>query len=104
MHIISYKKIRDFCTKHVEAASPLQHWYRIVKRETFFTFANVRQVFPSADLVGNFVVFNIGGNKYRLIAFIRYPIKRVFIRHILTHDAYNREKWKGDAWFKNYNN
>jgi mRNA interferase HigB len=41
-------------------------------------------------------VFNIGGNKYRLIAFIRYPVKRVFIRHILTPDADNREKWKED--------
>jgi mRNA interferase HigB len=104
MHIISYKKIREFCQTHSKAASPLEHWYRIVKHETFGSFADVKRVFPSADAVGNFVVFNIGGNNYRLIAFIRYPLKRVYIRHILTHKAYNRDKWKEDLWFKSSNN
>jgi mRNA interferase HigB len=104
MHIISYKKIREFSQKHNAAASPLTHWYRIVKHETFSSFTDVKRLFPSADAVGNFVVFNIGGNNYRLIAYIRYPLKRVFIRHILTHDAYNRDKWKEDLWFKSSNN
>ena len=104
MHIISYKKIREFSKRHAGASIPLKHWYRIVKRETFLTFADVKSVFPGADAVGNFVVFNIGGNNYRLVACIRYPLKRVFIRHILTHDAYNREKWKEDVWFKNSRN
>jgi len=104
MHIISYKKIREFCQKHNAATSPLTHWYRIVKHETFTSFADVKRIFPSADAVGNFVVFNIGGNNFRLIAYIRYPLKRVFIRHILTHDAYNRDKWKEDLWFKSSNN
>ena len=79
MHVISYKKIRDFCAKHDDATSSLNRWYRIVKHETFQMFADVRQLFPSADQVGDFVIFNIGGNKYRLVAFIRYPLKRVFI-------------------------
>ncbi|GAK55078.1 hypothetical protein U27_01909 [Candidatus Vecturithrix granuli] len=104
MHIISYKKIQEFCKKHAGASHSLQHWYRIVKHESFTTFADVKHLFPSADQVGNFVVFNIGGNKYRLIAFIRYPLKRLFIRHILTHDEYNREKWKEDLWFRSSNN
>ncbi len=100
MHIISYSKIRDFCKKHPEAASSLEHWYRIVKHENFKMFAEVKQIFPSADLVGNFVVFNIGGNNYRLIAYIRYKFKRLFIRDILTHRQYEKGKWKGDKWFK----
>lgn len=104
MHVISYKKIREFCRKHAGARSPLNHWYRIVKHETFLTFADVKHLFLSADLVGNFVVFNIGSNNYRLIAFIRYPLKRVFIRHILTHDEYTREQWKEDVWFKSSTN
>lgn len=104
MHIISYKKIREFCKKHNNAASPLDHWYRIVKREAFATFIDVKKVFPSADAVGNFVVFNIGGNKFRIIAYIRYPLKRVYIRHILTHEMYDRDNWKEDLWFKSSNN
>ncbi|MCP4405391.1 MAG: type II toxin-antitoxin system HigB family toxin [bacterium] len=104
MHIISYKKIREFCKKHANATNSLEHWYRIAKHETFRTFADVKRLFPSADQVGNFVVFNIGGNKYRLIAFIRYPIKRLFIRHILTQNECNQEKWKEGIWFKSTNN
>ena len=104
MRVIRYKKIREFCHKHADATSAFNHWYRIVKHQTFQSFADVRNLFPSADQVGNFVVFNVGGNKYRLIAFIRYPLKRVFIRHILTHEEYNRDKWKEDIWFKSTHN
>ena len=96
MDIISYNKIRAFCKKHPEAANPLEHWYRIVKHENFRIFTEVKQLFPSADLVGNFIVFNIGGNDYRLIAYIRYKFKRLFIRHILTHRQYEKNKWKED--------
>ena len=101
MHIISHKKIREFYEKHPKAESSLDNWYRIVKNENFKTFADVRCLFPSADLVGNFVVFNIGGNNYRLIAFIDYPMERLYIRHILTHGEYDKGKWKQDKWFRN---
>ena len=104
MHIISYKKVRDFCQKHNSAESSLQHWYRIVRRVNFTSFMDVKKVFPSADNVGNFVVFNIGGNNYRLIAYIRYPLTRLYIRHILTHDKYDRNNWKEDLWFKRTSN
>lgn len=104
MHIISYKKIRAFYQLHPQANSPLQHWYRIVKNEIFYNFMDVKKIFPSADSVGNFVVFNIGGNKYRLIAYIRYPLKRLYIRNIMTHDVYDSNNWKEDLWFKHTNN
>ncbi len=100
MHIISYKKIKIFCDRHPNAAKPLNHWYRIIKYENFKMFADIKKLFPSADQVGNFVVFNIGGNKFRLITFIRYQMGRLFIRHILTHNEYDKGKWKEDEWFK----
>ena len=103
MHIISYKKIREFCQKHPQALSPLGNWYRIVKSENFRSFDDVRRLFPSADRVGNFLIFNIGGNNYRLIAYISYSAGQVFIRQILTHNEYDREKWKQDQWFRNTN-
>jgi mRNA interferase HigB len=49
--------------------------------------------------VGQFVVFNVGGNKYRLIAFVDYAYKKVFVRHVMTHAAYDRGGWKHDPWF-----
>lgn len=103
MHIISYKKIKVFCDKHPNATNSLNHWYKIVKCENLKMFADIKKLFSSADQVGNFVVFNIGGNKFRLVAFLRYGKGRLFIRHILTHTEYDRGKWKEDEWFKNIN-
>ena len=94
MHVISYKKIREFSQIHSRAISPLNNWYKIVKNVDFDNFSKIRELFPSADQVGNFVVFNIGGNKYRLIAAIHFNRKKVFIRHILSHQQYDRNKWK----------
>lgn len=65
-----------------------------MKHTDFDTFSELRNVFPSADLVERFTVFNIGGNKYRLIAFIVYKKKRIYIRNILTHGQYEKGKWK----------
>lgn len=101
MHVISYKKIREFSHVHSRAETPLNHWYRILKNTDFNNFSKVKELFPSADQVGNFVVFNIGGNNYRLIAFFRYSLKRLFIRSILTHTEYDRNKWKEDLWYQN---
>ena len=58
-------------------------------------------MFPRADQVKRFVVFNIGENNFRLIVFVNYKSKRIFIRHILTHADYDKEKWKEDEWFMN---
>jgi mRNA interferase HigB len=59
----------------------------------------VREVFSSADQVGNLTVFNIGGNKYRLIAFVDYTYQKVFIRHVMTHAEYDQDDWKKDNWY-----
>ena len=99
MHISSYKIIRDFIEKHADAKSPLTSWYRIVSKEIFKNFNDVRKLFPNADQVKNFVVFNIGGNKYRLIVFIKYKLKHIYISHILTNAEYDKDKWKEDSWY-----
>lgn len=63
-------------------------------RAEFESFAELRAAFPSADLVGQWVVFNIGGNKYRLITSIHFNRGKVYIRNVLTHQAYSKEEWK----------
>ncbi len=72
----------------------LQRWYKIVHQTEFKSFADLRQTFPSADKVGDLIVFNIGGNKYRLIASIHFNRGKVYIRHILTHEEYDKGTWK----------
>ena len=72
----------------------LDRWYRIAKRATWADFAQVHETFRRADLVAPYIVFDIGGNKLRLIAEINFRSKILFIRHILTHKEYARGAWK----------
>ncbi|MCB1309163.1 MAG: type II toxin-antitoxin system HigB family toxin [Leptospiraceae bacterium] len=96
MHIISRKKLLDFIRKHPDSKSPLESWYKIIRNSSFSSPVDMRRAFPSADGVGKFTVFNIGGNKYRLIAAIHYNRGKVYIRHVLTHRDYDRGDWKKD--------
>ncbi len=65
-----------------------------MENEVFADFNELRATFASADFVNGLTVFNIGGNKYRLIAAIHYNRRKVFIRAVLTHEEYDRGKWK----------
>ena len=94
MHIISRKALREFWEVHADAKTSLARWYRIVNSADYQTFIELRETFPSADMVGDLVVFNIGGNNYRLIASIHFNRGKVYIRHVLTHAEYDKGKWK----------
>ena len=93
MHVITRKRLNEFAHKYPEAESALSRWYQVVRKRNFNSFAELRQSFPSADQVGKLTVFNIGGNKVRLIAAIHYNRKRLYIRAVLTHEEYNQSKW-----------
>lgn len=99
MHIITHSRLKAFWQKHPNAQPGLHGWYTRTKEAHWGNFVELRQVFPSADQVGKFTVFNISGNNYRLIAFVDYEYQKVFIRHVLTHAEYDREEWKNDPWF-----
>lgn len=94
MHIVSHKAIRVFCETHREAANALNYWYKVAKRATWTNFSEVKQTFNTADFVAPYVVFDVGGNKYRLIAEINFRIQILFIRRILTHKEYEKGAWK----------
>ena len=83
-----------FWRLHPEARSRLQHWFAVMRKTDYASFAALRTTFPSADQVDRFTVFNIGGNKFRLIAAIHYNRKKVYIRHVLTHAEYDRTSWR----------
>jgi mRNA interferase HigB len=95
--MISWRRLREFLENHSgrhDARKPLERWYKIVEGTPFRNFSHVREVFPSADQVGRFVVFNVGANKFRVIAEIDYTKAIVLIRHVLTHAEYDAGRWK----------
>lgn len=94
MHVITEKALRLFWAGHPDAETPLRAWYQLAERDTWRTYADVRAVFPHADQVGHLTVFNIGGNRYRLIAAIHFNRRKVFVRHVLTHAEYDLGRWK----------
>jgi mRNA interferase HigB len=97
LHIISKKTIDDFVKKPPDARLPLDGWLGIMKKEVFQNFSELRKLFPSADKVNKCTVFNIGGNKFRLIAAIHYNRNKIFIRHLLTPAEYNLSKWTDEC-------
>ncbi|MFZ2726719.1 MAG: type II toxin-antitoxin system HigB family toxin [Methylococcaceae bacterium] len=99
MRVISDKALRDFYNLYPLSKSSLKKWYTLVSKTNFSNFNELRSVFPSADIVKNekghtLTIFNIHGNKFRLIALIDYEDKIIHIRHVLTHNEYDKEKWK----------
>ena len=97
MRIITKKPIEQFSQKYPDTRTALNSWLKIIKENTFSNFSQLRKVFPSADQVEKCTVFNIGGNKVRLIAAIHYNRNIIYIREVLTHADYDTEKWKKDC-------
>ncbi|HYN61534.1 MAG TPA: type II toxin-antitoxin system HigB family toxin [Rubrivivax sp.] len=92
--LISNKALREFAALYADAAQPLQDFRRKVEKGSFANFAELRAVFPAVDKVGERFVFNIGGNKYRLVAWIHFDTRRLFVKAVLTHGDYDKGNWK----------
>ena len=91
MRIISRRPLREFAEKHADAKAPLDAWYRIIKGREYRSPHELREDFPTASFLGaRRTVFNIGGNKYRLVVDMRYDLARVYVRDVLTYEEYNR--------------
>jgi mRNA interferase HigB len=90
VRVISNKRLVDFARRRPGATAPLQCWRKLIESRSFATFAELKSVFGSVDRVGDFHVFDIAGNKYRLIAAIHFNRQFVYIRHVFTHAEYDR--------------
>lgn len=91
MRIISRKNLIAFYNKHGDAEIALEEWYHRTAEAEWENFAQVRQTFNSADSVGNRrYVFNIRGDRYRLVAIVLFRIKMVYVRFVGTHAEYDR--------------
>jgi mRNA interferase HigB len=92
--VIGHTKFQNFWDRHPSAKSPLLRWYQAVQSVAWERFADVRKTYPSADRVGRCYVFNIGGNKFRLVVNIDFPAGRVYVREVLTHAEYGKNRWR----------
>lgn len=99
LRVISKKALRDFWLVHPQAKHSLAAWHQLTRQAAWKSLPDLRATFASTELVGRLTVFNIAGNKYRLIARVEYELQRVYVRKVLTHDEYNKDKWKDDPWF-----
>ena len=89
MHLISNRCLREFALRYPQADMPLQAWRRLIEHNRFLGFADVKRLFHSVDKVGEFFVFNVGGNKFRVIAAIHFNTQTLYVRHIFTHAEYD---------------
>lgn len=91
MRLLSRSKLRAFWEEHPDAEQPLRDWLDVVNPADWTGPQDIRALYATASFVGNdHVVFNIGGNKYRLVAIVRYQFHVVYIRFIGTHAEYDR--------------
>lgn len=97
MRIISRKAFRDFWESHAEAEEVFNDFYLKLKRVNARNFAELRLSFPSADIFGDCIIFNVGGNKYRVIVHLDFSIQTIWIRFGMTHAEYDKDKWKTDC-------
>jgi mRNA interferase HigB len=91
MNVIKKKTLTAYGLRHVDASSVLVSWRNIFEKTNFSDINAVRATFPTADFADPYTIFNIKGNKYRLITVIHYRYRRVYIREFFTHAEY--DKW-----------
>ncbi len=100
MRVISPKTLREFWQQHPDAQNPLQSWLTVARCARWRNLAEARHDWPSADETRDVAsgkpvtIFNVGGNKYRLIAGVHYNRLIVFTLRVMTHAEYSKDRWK----------
>lgn len=94
MRVISRRPLMEAAAKHRDLEPSLDAWYRIAKTSRWMSLEDVRKIYPNADYVHPYTVFNIKGNSYRLVAKIEYRWGLIFVKKVLTHAEYDRGSWK----------
>jgi mRNA interferase HigB len=97
VRVISRKKLLEAAATHADLEGSLDAWYRITKGAAWKNFSDLRRTFSTADVYKNCTIFNVKGNRYRLIAWVNYSTQKLFIRRILTHAEYDEQDWKADC-------
>lgn len=89
MNVVSRKKLIAFWLLHPQAAEPLAVWYRVLRKSQPKNFAELKSLFGAVDIASKYTIFDIGGNKFRVIVLIDFTHSFAKIRHVLTHQEYD---------------
>ena len=100
MRIYAKRTLDEFGKIHADVATALNSWHQVAKSASWKNIQDVKKSYSSsADAVGRFTVFNIKGNKYRLIVSIDYERQVIYIKYVLTHAEYDSGRWKNDPYY-----
>lgn len=94
VHVISKAAWRDAVARDHTLEGPISEWYKIASHASWKNINEVKAVYPNADFVAPYTVFNIRGGHYRLIVKIEYRWHMIFVKHLLSHEEYQKGRWK----------
>lgn len=94
MRLVHWGRAKEFIQRYPQAKSPLVHLRDTLKNARWKSFADINRFFNSADQVGEYTIFDLGGNKFRLVAIVIFEKGAVYVRHVLTHEEYCKRNWK----------
>ena len=89
MRLISNRALRAFSQRHPLSATPLQAWRKLIEHVSPRNHADLKRLANSVDRVGDYYVFDVGGNKYRIVAAVHFDRQMLFVRHVFTHAEYD---------------
>ncbi|MBN3950344.1 MAG: type II toxin-antitoxin system HigB family toxin [Nostoc sp. NMS7] len=99
MHLIAIRNLHTDTAQYLDVKKQIDDWYATVKKAEWQNLEDVRKIYRDAEAVGNFTIFNVKGNNYRLIVGIDYEDQVVYYKYFLTHTEYDKGKWKNDFYF-----
>jgi mRNA interferase HigB len=99
MRLIAISRLRNDASRYPDVKKQIENWYTVVKNARWQNLEEVRLIYRDAEAVGNFTIFNIKGNYYRLIVGINYDSQIVYYKYFLTHAEYDKGNWKNDSYF-----
>ena len=101
VRVVKPSRVREYVKQHPDASAPLMAWLKAARDANWKNLQQVRMTYNSADGVGvrggkTVTVFNIGGNKYRLVVSIHYAWGMPYVLRFMTHAEYSKEKWQAE--------
>jgi mRNA interferase HigB len=96
MRFLSISRLRQGTGRYPDVKKQIENWYDVVRKANWQNLEQVRKNYREAESVGNFTVFNLKGNHYRLIVGINYENQTIYYKYFLTHSEYDKGRWKND--------
>jgi mRNA interferase HigB len=89
-NVIAKSTLREFWQRYPDSQDALEVWYKLLRQSEYKNFAELKAVFGSLDFIQpDYLVFDIRGNHYRIVARVNFVYKTIWIKHVFTHKEYN---------------